>query len=90
MGGFVAMRVQVKFFAAARAIVGQGEVFVDLREGSTVGDLIEDCFTKYPKLKEIGGSLLLAVNREFADRNEGLEDGDEIGVMPPVSGGRNV
>ncbi len=84
------MRVRVKFFAAARAIVGQGEVSVELQRGSTVGELMEQFFTQFPELKEIAGSLLVAVNREIAERSAGLEEGDEVGVMPPVSGGRGV
>lgn len=84
------MQVQVKLFAAARDIVGQGEVSLQLTEGSTVGDLMEHFFTRYPELKAIAGSLLLAVNREFAERTVKLQEGDEVGVIPPVSGGGHV
>ncbi|MEE9182348.1 MAG: molybdopterin converting factor subunit 1 [candidate division NC10 bacterium] len=84
------VRVQVRLFAAARTIVGQGEVSVELKEGSTVGDLMEHFFSRYPELKGIAGSLLLAVNREFAERSVNLQEGDEVGVMPPVSGGGDV
>ncbi|MFQ5801267.1 MAG: molybdopterin converting factor subunit 1 [Candidatus Methylomirabilales bacterium] len=84
------MRVQVKLFAAAREIVGQGEIFLDLQEGSTVGDLMEHFFARYPQLKGIAGSLLLAVNREFAEPTVRLQEGDEVGVIPPVSGGAGV
>lgn len=84
------MRVQVKFFAAARAVVGEREVCLELQDGSTVGDLLEHFFIRCPELKEIAGSLLLAVNREFADRTVGLREGDEVGVLPPVSGGSDV
>ncbi|MEE8325585.1 MAG: molybdopterin converting factor subunit 1 [candidate division NC10 bacterium] len=84
------MQVQVKLFAAARDIVGQGEVSLQLTEGSTVGDLMEHFFTRYPQLKAMAGSLLLAVNREFAERTVKLQEGDEVGVIPPVSGGGQV
>ncbi|MFQ5883173.1 MAG: molybdopterin converting factor subunit 1 [Candidatus Methylomirabilales bacterium] len=84
------MQVQIKLFAAAREIVGQGEVSLELTEGSTVGDLMEHFFDRYPKLKAIAGSLLLAVNREFAERTVKLQEGDEVGVIPPVSGGAHV
>ncbi len=84
------MRVQVRLFAAARAVVGQGEVSVELEDGSTVGDFMERFLVRYPELAEMAGSLLLAVNREFADQSVGLKDGDEVGVMPAVSGGRGA
>jgi molybdopterin synthase catalytic subunit len=84
------MRVRVKFFAAAREIVGQGEVALDLKEGSTVSDLMEHFFSRYPRLKGMAGSLLLAVNREFSELTTQLREGDEVGVIPPVSGGSHV
>lgn len=84
------MRVRVRLFAAARAVVGQEEVSVELEDGGTVGDFMDLFFARYPELAEMAGSLLLAVNREFADPGVGLRDGDEVGVMPPVSGGRGA
>ncbi len=84
------MRVHVRLFAAAREIVGQGDVSLELADGSTVGDLMEDFFTRYPDLRRIAGSLLLAVNRELAERTVPLHEGDEVGVIPPVSGGGGV
>ena len=84
------MRVQVKLFAAAREIVGQGEFSLELKEGSTVGDLMEHFFARYPRLKGMAGSLLLAVNREFSESTVKLQEGDEVGVIPPVSGGAGV
>lgn len=84
------MRVRVKLFAAAREIAGQGEVTVELREGRTVGDLIEQLFIQFPGLKEIAGSLVFAVNREVSERTVNLHEGDEVGVIPPVSGGTGV
>ncbi len=84
------MLVQVRLFAAARDIVGQAEVSLELKEGSTVGDLMEDFFARYPELKAIAGSLLLSVNREFAERTAKLHEGDEVGLIPPVSGGEGV
>ena len=84
------MRIQVKLFAAAREIVGQGEVAIELKEGSTVGDLMEGIFSRYPGLEGMAGSLVFAVNRELAEWGVGLQDGDEVGVIPPVSGGTDV
>ncbi len=84
------MRVRVRLFAAAREIVGLGEVSVELSEGSTVGDLVEQMFTQYPGLRGIGDALVFAVNREVTPRTVSLQEGDEVGVIPPVSGGSGV
>src|SRR3970040_699960 len=88
--GIFGRRIQVKLFAAAREIVGHGEVAIELKEGSTVGDLMEVIFSRFPGLKGMAGSLVFAVNRELAERGVGLQDGDEVGVIPPVSGGTVV
>src|SRR3989304_4398568 len=65
------MRIQVRLFAAAREIVGHGEVAIELKEGSTVGDLMEGIFSRFPGLKGMAGSLVFAVNRELAERSGG-------------------
>jgi molybdopterin synthase catalytic subunit len=76
------VRVRVKLFAALRERAGGGERELELGEGSTLGDV-------WPRL-ELGpepDGLLYAVNREYAARDRPLGDGDEIAVIPPVSGG---
>ena len=76
------MRVRVKLFAALRERAGGGERELELGEGSTLGDV-------WPRL-DLGpepDGLLYAVNREYAARDRPLGDGDEIAVIPPVSGG---
>jgi molybdopterin synthase catalytic subunit len=84
------VQVRVRLFAAAREIVGQGELAIELKEGSTVGDLMEGIFGRYPGLRGMAEALVFAVNRELAERSMGLQDGDEVGVIPPVSGGTDV
>jgi MoaE-MoaD fusion protein len=76
------VRVRVKLFAALRERAGGGERELELGEGSTLGDV-------WPRL-DLGpepDGLLYAVNREYAARDHPLGDGDEIAVIPPVSGG---
>jgi MoaE-MoaD fusion protein len=74
--------LRVRLFAALRERVGSGSVEIELPEGAVLGDL-------WPKL-ELGdepAGLLYAVNREYADRSARLSEGDEVAVIPPVSGG---
>ncbi|MFQ5840371.1 MAG: molybdopterin converting factor subunit 1 [Candidatus Methylomirabilales bacterium] len=84
------MQVQVRFFAAAREAVGAGERVVRLKDGSTVGDLVEQCAREHPGLGPLMPSLMIAVNREFAKSSDVLREGDEVGMIPPVSGGGDV
>ncbi len=81
------MKVTVKLFAAAKDAAGQGELVVDLEEGATAADLFQKLVGKFPKLQELAPFLLLAINREYAARDRALSPGDEIALIPPVSGG---
>ena len=76
------MRISVRLFAALRERAGTGGLEVDLPEGATVADV-------WPALGlgDEPGGLRYALNREFAERGLPLADGDEVGVIPPVSGG---
>ncbi|MDE2320320.1 MAG: MoaD/ThiS family protein [candidate division NC10 bacterium] len=84
------MKVQVRCFAAVREIVGVSELIVDLPEGSTLIQLIDQLHCQYPRLQALTGSLLFSVNREYASSDKKLAAGDEVALIPPVSGGTDV
>jgi molybdopterin synthase catalytic subunit len=76
------MQVTVKLFAILRELAGWSERALELPDGSSVADV-------WPAL-ELGAEppgLAYARNREYADRVTQLADGDEVAVLPPVSGG---
>jgi molybdopterin synthase catalytic subunit/molybdopterin converting factor small subunit len=76
------VRVTVRFFAGLREQAGIGRREVELPDGLSVGDL-------WPRLGlgEEPTGLLYAVNRAYAERGDELADGDEVALIPPVSGG---
>jgi molybdopterin synthase catalytic subunit/molybdopterin converting factor small subunit len=76
------MRVTVKLFAALRERAGAGERALELAEGARVGDV-------WPALGlgDEPHGLLYAVDRSYADAEHELRDGDEVALIPPVSGG---
>ena len=84
------MKVRVKCFAVAREIVGTGELVVELPEGSTLTQLLEQVRRQFPRLEGLAGSLMFSVNREYAPFDKKLAAGDEVGLIPPVSGGADV
>jgi molybdopterin synthase catalytic subunit/molybdopterin converting factor small subunit len=76
------MMVRVRLFAALREHAGSGELDLVLPEGAVVADV-------WPALRlgDEPPGLLFARNRTYAERTHVLEDGDEVAVIPPVSGG---
>jgi len=76
------VRVVVKLFAGLREQAGTGEREVDLEDGARTADV-------WPALGlgEEPPGLLYAVNREYAQPDRRLADGDEVALIPPVSGG---
>lgn len=76
------MHVRVRLFAGLREKAGTGTVDLDLREGSTV-----DAVWVALALGEEPPGILYALNRAYAERGAPLAEGDEVAVIPPVSGG---
>lgn len=76
------MRVTVRLFAGLREQAGAGTRELDLPEGAQAGDVWGAL-----GLGKRPGGLALAVNRRYADAEEHLADGDEVALIPPVSGG---
>jgi molybdopterin synthase catalytic subunit/molybdopterin converting factor small subunit len=81
------VRVHVLFFGAARE-AATDEAVLTLAPGSTARDGYARVLEEYPDLVRFRSSLLVAVNQEYArDLDVVLEDGDELALFPPVSGG---
>jgi MoaD family protein len=81
------MKVRVQFYAQLRDLVGKREIDVDLAEGATVRDLLDEIYAQQPKLRSHDKSILIGADVEFVDRNYKLKPGEEISIMPPVQGG---
>ena len=76
------MNVTVRLFAVLRERAGAGEVTLELPDGARVRDALHE-------LSELAGGLplVMAVNREYAGEDTPLAAGDELALIPPVSGG---
>ncbi len=84
----MAMTVHVRLFAILRERAGCDSLEIELGEGATVADAIEHLSSREP-LAELFAQmpLLLAVNRTYAQPETILRAGDELALVPPISGG---
>jgi MoaE-MoaD fusion protein len=82
------MRLRVLFFGILKDLVGQSSATLDLPESATVGDLLAHFASQLPQLKDSLSSLAVAVNQQYAGTETELQSGDEVALLPPVSGGR--
>jgi molybdopterin synthase sulfur carrier subunit len=81
------MKVRVQFYAQLRDLIGLRQLDVDVAEGSTIRDLLDQIYAQQPTLRPHDKSILIGAGVEFVDRNYKLQRGDEIAIMPPVQGG---
>jgi MoaE-MoaD fusion protein len=81
------MRVRVLFFGVLKDLAGKSSDSIELPDGASVRDVLAQCEAQIPKLKESLPSLALAVNQQYAGPDATLKDGDEVALLPPVSGG---
>lgn len=81
------MKVQVLFFAQLRDLFGTHQRELELREGTTAGEVVEYLINEFNarSLREL--PLLYSINDEFAKESEALHDRDILGLLPPVAGG---
>jgi MoaE-MoaD fusion protein len=81
------MRVRVLFFGLLKELAGKSGDVLELREGARVRDVLAHCESQIPRLKEVTTSLAIAVNQQYAGAETALTSGDEVALLPPVSGG---
>ncbi|CAF0764639.1 unnamed protein product [Brachionus calyciflorus] len=82
--------IKVLFFGKARDLVGVGQKDVDiLHSNLKANEFLEIIISKFPRLEEIKSSTKLSLNEEYVEMNDvlSLKSGDEIAVIPPISGG---
>jgi len=81
------MKIKVLFFGVTQELTGLQEEQTEIPEGANLDGLWGRYAARFPRLNDLSGVLLLAMNQEVADRTRILQDGDEVAFLPPVSGG---
>jgi molybdopterin synthase catalytic subunit len=84
------MRVRVLLFGVLKDIFHRSEESLDLSSGATLSDLLDHYRRLAPEKAKFFPSLALALNQEYASPADVLREGDEVALLPPVSGGVEV
>ena len=79
--------LRVLFFGHLPQITGCPQTEWPFNEATTVADLLESLYEKWPGLRASDSSLRVAVNLEYTGRSALIPPGAEVAVMPPVQGG---
>ena len=82
------MEIEVRLFAMLRERAGTDSLTIELEDGATVRDAIT-AVEREPALGDVIARMpiVMAVNREYAPEDCTLSEGDEVALIPPVSGG---
>jgi molybdopterin converting factor subunit 1 len=81
------MRVRVLYFGVLKDVMGRRSAEMELAEGSSVAELLAVHRSSGRAADSVWDSIAVAVNQEYARVGDALKDGDEVALLPPVSGG---
>lgn len=81
------IQVSIKLFSVYQEIIGESEIIQKLPAGTNAGDVLQQLIDRYPQLAQWKSVTRLGVNLDFVEADRTLQDGDELVLIPPVSGG---
>ena len=81
------MKLSIRFFGTLRESIGEATREFEVPDGCRVADLREILAEALPAFREFGERVAIAVEHEVAREDRALHEGDEIALLPPVSGG---
>lgn len=79
--------INLKLFAVYQETIGLSEKVMVLPEGTTVGEVRDRLIADYPSLSKWKDLTRFGINLQFAEASTPLKNGDELVLIPPVSGG---
>jgi molybdopterin synthase catalytic subunit len=84
------MKAKVRLFARLSELAGTREAEVEVGDGLTAGEVYRALCGRYPALSGLNSSIRYAVNGEYAEPGRRVSEGDEVALIPPVSGGADA
>jgi molybdopterin synthase catalytic subunit len=79
--------IQMRYFAFVREQLGKSKEAIELADGSTVAQALDLVLAASPRLLNAQSAMMVMVNQAYQPREHVLANGDEVAIIPPVSGG---
>ena len=81
------MQCKVLLFAQLAQAIGSDHVTIDLSNGATVNDALNQLAKNHEIIAQMRNSIAIAINEQYCDADTAIKDGDTLALIPPVSGG---
>lgn len=81
------MKVTVRYFAAHREATGVADEVLDVPDGITIAELMEELMRQHPDLVDLRRDTVISVNKGIGTDAIRLKEGDDVALFPPISGG---
>jgi molybdopterin converting factor subunit 1 len=81
------MKIKLKLFAFFRQALGASDLQYEIGSGATAKDLLDDIISKHPTLEKSRNHVVITINQQAVHPDAPLHEGDEVAILPPVSGG---
>jgi molybdopterin synthase catalytic subunit/molybdopterin converting factor small subunit len=81
------MQIRVLFFGILKDVLGRSSETLDLPDGARLGAVVTHYASQVPRLESLLPSVAFSVNQEYSVPDQLLRAGDEVALLPPVSGG---
>lgn len=83
------MRIRVLLFGQLKDLIGKNEDFLEFQPNSPLSEVLNHYARRFPQFETLASSIACSINQEYASTTTVLREGDEVGLLPPVSGGRD-
>ncbi|HWV24172.1 MAG TPA: molybdopterin converting factor subunit 1 [Thermomicrobiales bacterium] len=84
------MNITIRYFAIMREHLGKSVEEIDVADGTTAGEIFGIAIRDTPRLASLERAVMVMVNEEYVDPDHILQPGDEVALIPPVSGGDHL
>ena len=81
------IRVTILYFAGAKDATGVRMESIELPKNTSIEELLPKIWMTHPKIRDMLNIVQISVNYRVVDKGTILKEGDEVAILPPISGG---